>query len=282
MGAVEKLDLDPKVFKRIQDHVFDNTGITLNSSKQELVRRRFLPRLKSLGLTNFEAYLDYLESNFDLEKVDFCNAITTNLTSFFRENHHYEFLANKALPELLGKSHRSEPLRIWSAGCSSGQEVYCLAITILRYLKGRSGDFKILGTDLDENCLRKGKQGIYSVTEMSGAPKEIIKEYFDKTIITSAKGREENAYQARDALTANIVFNKLNLMEPWPIRKNMDVIFCRNVFIYFNKDTQKAVTQNFAKVQKPGSLLFLGHSESINNPEEIGYKLIGQTVFRRI
>jgi len=279
-----KINLNDSEFTEIRKLVFENTGISLAASKKELVKRRFTPRIKELGLNSFDAYVHYVKANHDQEISDFCNAITTNLTSFFRENHHYEFLEREAIPTLMKRNQQQgRKLRIWSSGCSSGQEAYCLAITIREFNSGLDRwDVKILATDLDEKCLSTARSGTYPVEAFEKVPKQLISKYFDETQELT-KYKNTSRYQAIADLRQLITFNKLNLMtSQWPMKGEFDVIFCRNVFIYFDRETQHDLLLRYAALQAPGSYLCLGHSESIADPSAIGYKLIGKTTYIRV
>lgn len=273
-------ELKASEFNNIRNLVLEKTGISLSAAKMELVKRRFSPRLKILGLNSFKDYVEYLEENFETEGNEFCNAITTNLTSFFREKHHYTYLEENVFPEMAPRAQRGDKIRIWSAGCSTGQEPYCLAISVLNtFPEGGRFDLKILATDLDERCILTGKKGSYPVTEFDNVDPGIRKKYFYDGVEHSQKGREIKVLTAKPQLKSLITFNKLNLMHPWPMKGQFDVIFCRNVFIYFNKDTQVEMLKRFAALQKPGAYLCLGHSETIKDPGSVGYKLIGKTLY---
>lgn len=278
----ELLELKQSDFNNIRKLVLEKTGISLSQAKMELVKRRFLPRLKALGLGSFDAYVDYVAENFDSEGTNFCNAITTNLTSFFRENHHYNFLVETALPALMARTRSGDRIRIWSAGCSTGQEAYCLAMTVLKAIPDvGKRDIRILATDLDENCIATGRKGSYPAREFENVDPELLQKYFIRGIEHSPKGRPIDVYTAKQSLKNLITFNKLNLMHEWPMKGQFDIIFCRNVFIYFDKDTQSGIVRRFSRLQKKDSWLCLGHSETIQNPMAIGYKLIGKTLYVR-
>jgi chemotaxis protein methyltransferase CheR len=278
---LKSFELRPSEFSALQKLVLENTGISLAQSKMELVKRRFSPRVRALGLDSYSDYIQYLQQNFEEESSHFCNAITTNLTSFYRENHHYEYLSQVVLPGLQ-KRPGVRKVRIWSAGCSTGHEAYCLAITVLKSMPDAlQRDVKILATDLDENCIATGQNGAYAVRDFERVPPSIIQEYFhDDTVMVKSLRRD--AYRANEKLKSLITFNKLNLLKNWPMRGKFDAIFCRNVFIYFDKPTQEKIIANFAKYQTSGSYLFLGHSETVANPPALGYQLIGKTTYQRI
>lgn len=268
-------------FDSIRSLVYANTGINLSPSKMELVKRRFTPRLKALGMKDFGEYVKYLEHNFNTEESHFCNAITTNLTSFFREKHHFEMLKTTVLPELLKQRKGDQKIRIWSAGCSTGQEAYCLAVTLCNTIPDvHKRNIRILATDLDENCLTTAKEGSYPVKEFENVPDSIIKSYFTHNISNSGKFEKE-VFTAKDNLKSLITFNKLNLMHEWPMKGPFDIIFCRNVFIYFDKATQHELLKGFSSLQDNDGYLCLGHSEIISNPVELGYTLVEKTAYRK-
>jgi chemotaxis protein methyltransferase CheR len=281
MDASGTFTLEREDFDSIRRLVHASTGISLSPAKMELVKRRFSPRLRALGLDSFSAYVDYLRHNFDSEETHFCNAITTNLTSFFRENHHFELMASQMLPELLRDARPDRRIRIWSAGCSTGQEAYCLAIMLHKHVPDLARrNIRILATDLDENCLARARAGSYPVAEFEQVPDSILSSYFRHEV--QLLGRQEReVYTAKDNLKSLITFNKLNLVQAWPMKGPFDIIFCRNVFIYFDKPTQTAVLEGFSAMQEAGAYLCLGHSEIITNPAELGYSLIGKTAYRK-
>lgn len=284
MNNSERPVLSEKDFSSIRTMVFENTGISLPDSKMELVKRRFTPRLRALELNSFDSYIKYVKNNQAREIPHFCNAITTNLTSFFRENHHFEILKNTMLPNFLKRQATTKrKLRLWSAGCSTGQEAYCLALTLRSAMPEiNKCDVKLLASDLDEKCLAIARVGMYPVEEFEKVSKAYISEYFSE-VEREAKYTKKKYFKASSKLKQLITFNKLNLMDKsWPMKEKFDVIFCRNVFIYFNKETQLEMVNRYAAIQSPGSLLCLGHSETIADPKAAGYKLIGKTAYLRL
>lgn len=264
-------------FTQLCDLVYTHTGIKLTEAKKELVHRRFSPRLKKLQMESFDEYLDLIKSGDKAELVEFSNAITTNLTSFFRENHHFEYLKTDCVPRILEDNRVSKKIRIWSAGCSTGPEPYSIAMVLREAIPDIARwDVKILATDLDTTCLNKSAEGYYSEKVVENIPDERLHRWFTK----SNDGRE-TLYQTKDELKSLITFNPLNLLRPFPFKGDFDVIFCRNVFIYFDKDTQKEVIANFAKHQAPGASLIVGHSENLTKVTS-DYELVGQTVYTRL
>lgn len=285
MNAIVSLELSDKEFASIQKLVFDVTGINLGDSKRELVKRRFSPRIRALGLGSFGSYVSFVQSSEGAEEVNnFCNAITTNLTSFFRENHHFEYLRDVALPKLAERNSLSQKLRIWSAGCSTGQEPYCLSIILRESFRGLDRwDARILATDLDQNVLATARNGEYALDGFEKTPKNLVESYFEALPHDPSDAFAKPMLRAKAKIRELITFNRLNLMvEPWPMKGKFDVIMCRNVFIYFDKPTQAKLIARFAKLQEAGSYLFLGHSEVIQDPHLVGYQLVGKTAYVKI
>ncbi|MFO1399840.1 MAG: protein-glutamate O-methyltransferase CheR [Steroidobacteraceae bacterium] len=261
-------------FRKVRDLVRRVIGISLSESKRELVYGRLVRRLRQLGLVSFTAYLERLEAGDAAELENFCNAITTNLTSFFRERHHFDELARSILPALAQAKAATRRIRIWSAGCSTGEEPYSIAMTVRETLGELAGwDLRILATDVDSNVLAHAAAGIYEpgrFERVEGARR-------DRGFAQVAGGR----YEARAELRRLISFKRLNLIESWPMRGPFDVIFCRNVIIYFDKDTQRDIIGRMALLQNPGDHLILGHSESLLNVTD-KYALTGQTIHKRV
>ncbi len=272
----EEFDLTERDFRKLQDLVFDITGISLSDAKRTLVYRRFAPRIKSLNLNGFKEYCELIASGDKNEITHFSNAITTNLTAFFRENHHFEFLAKKALPLLKEKNSKTRQIRIWSAGCSTGEEPYSIAITLKENMPDlEAWDVKVLATDLDTGSLGKAKAGIYTEKILEKISKEQCRRWFLK-----GKQSNQDKIKVSPELQSLIHFQPLNLMTNWPFKNHFDLIFCRNVLIYFDKPTQKMLAEKFSSVQKVGGHLIIGHSESLQNVTPF-YRLTGQTIYER-
>ncbi|MFK7865096.1 MAG: protein-glutamate O-methyltransferase CheR, partial [Pseudohongiellaceae bacterium] len=243
--------LDDRHFSQLCELVYTHTGIQLTDAKRELVHRRFSPRLKKLQLNDFGEYLALVKSGDKDEIVEFSNAITTNLTSFFRENHHFDFLRDEFFPMLREKNALSKKIRIWSAGCSTGPEPYSLAIVLREAIPDIDRwDAKILATDLDTNCVATSAQGNYTQKVVETVSEARLNRWFSQ----SDNGREK-IYTAKDELKSLITFNPLNLLKPFPFKGKFDVIICRNVFIYFDKPTQKTIISKFAAHQEANDCL---------------------------
>ncbi len=263
-------------YKDICTLVYDNTGIILNEEKRKLAYSRFSRRLKELKLNTFHEYCEIVRSGDKQEMTNFANAITTNLTSFFREAHHFDRLVDEVMPGLLKKPSRK--IRIWSAGCSTGEEPYSLGISILKkYPNINNWDFKILATDLDSKVLETASRGIYKAQVLKTLDDPSIAKNWFKTGIMNGVECVQIVKQVRDL----IQFKKLNLMDrAWPMKGTFDVIFCRNVVIYFDQPTQRTLFTNFAKLQNVGDYLFIGHSETLKG-FDTKYKNIGRTVYTK-
>jgi len=264
-------------FNALRTLVKEHTGIHLSDQKRELVYGRISRRLRALNLDSFLEYRALLTEANGKEIVEFCNAITTNLTSFFRESHHFEYVRDQILAPLVNDARGARRLRIWCAGCSSGEEPYSLAMTIRETIPDASRwDIKILATDLDSEVLGRGQRGLYTsdrVRDMQAARRE---RFFRQTTHNG-----QLAYQVTPDLQQLITFKQLNLMNPFPMKGPLDAIFCRNVVIYFDKDTQRDLFGRMAQLQRPGAVLFLGHSESLFKVST-DYSLIGKTIYRRV
>jgi chemotaxis protein methyltransferase CheR len=271
--ALEFTDRD---FNFIRSMVMEETGIALSDHKRELVYGRLAKRLRTLGMGSFADYCRHLERHADDEMMELVNAITTNLTAFFREPHHFEFMHATALPALVGQRAATRRLRVWSAGCSTGEEAYSLGITLRESLPDVDRwDVKILATDIDSNVLAKGAAGVYPEERIADVADGRARRWF-------RRGRGAHAGQVRvdDTLRAMVSFKSLNLMHPWPMRGPIDIIFCRNVVIYFDKPTQKVLFERYADLLADDGYLFVGHSESLFNVTD-RFQLIGRTIYRK-
>lgn len=263
-------------FSYIRKTLFENAGITLSEIKRDMVYSRLIRRIRALQLCSFDQYLNILKNTPDREMVEFTNALTTNLTSFFRENHHFDYLRNTIFPEL-SKRKNNRRLRIWSAGCSTGEEPYSIAITLkesLRYFPG--WDVKILATDLDSNVVATASEGVYPEERVDSLPKSVVSKWFSK-----GKGPLAGKIKVKSDLRSLITFKQLNLMHPWPMKGPFDIIFCRNVVIYFNKDTQRTLFSRYAEYLDDKAYLIVGHSESLHGVTN-QFQLLGKTIYRKL
>lgn len=257
-------------FRWLSNLAYQYSGIVINESKRHMLYGRVMKRIRRLQLTSFDDYCCLLKTDFDKEKSEFINAMTTNLTAFFRESYHFEFLKNVGFEQFkLNNSDRK--IRIWSAGCSTGQEAYSIAMSIKK--KSQYWDTKILATDLDSDVLQQAEKGNYN--DPSGIPADYLARYSQ---LSNHHGM--SSYDMNDDIKELICFKQLNLLHQWPMKGQFDAIFCRNVLIYFNEDTKKQLIDRFYSLLKPGGYLFIGHSESLQN-FDTNLKLLGRTIYQR-
>ena len=259
-------------FTAIARLVRETAGIVLGNGKRELVYSRLRRRLRALNLDSFLAYRALLEGPDGLEERErMVNAITTNLTSFFRESHHFQHLAEIVLPHL---SQRERRLRVWSAGCSTGEEAYSMALTVERSLPAReSWDARILATDIDTDVLASAAAGQYPASRLEGIPTQYA------SLLPPAA--PDGMVTLPPAIRRLVTFKHLNLLEAWPMRGPFDAIFCRNVVIYFDKQTQRSLFDRFANLLRPGGYLYVGHSESLYRCCD-RFTHAGRTIYRKL
>lgn len=262
-------------FHTISNILKRETGISLAETKKQLVFSRLTKRLRKLKMSKFEEYCEKLQSEKGSDEIErFTRALTTNVTSFFREPHHFEFLKSNVLPKLSDKAHSGERIRIWSAGCSGGQEPYSIAMLLLNdFRQLDNSDIKILATDIDTNMIEKGKTGIYSEEEIDGVPAEIKMRFFTHI-------PQYGSWKASQDLREKITFKELNLIKDWPFRGKFDVIFCRNVVIYFDAGIQADLWERFSQLLTPGGILMIGHSERLSGPANSLFTNRGLTTYQ--
>lgn len=257
-------DLTPELFNRIRKYVYDHARITLGENKMELVRARFGKVIRQRNMSGFHEYCNWMKSDTSGEALrEVMNAIATNLTSFFRENDHFVFLAKTLLPESEARPRAGGKIRLrgWSAGCSTGEEVYSIGMTILETAaRPEEWDIKLLATDIDTEVVAHGQRGLYGQDRLQGVQKSIISKYF--TQARDEKGKP--AFQTRELLRRLVTFRHLNLFSDWPFRNKFNFIFCRNVMIYFDRPTQEALINRYYDNLASGGYLFIGHSESLS------------------
>lgn len=275
----------PREFEwRDQDYRFlagllhEKTGIVLNENKKEMMYGRLVRRLRKLNIKSFGDYCTYLQGPSGEKELAFTlNSITTNTTNFFREMHHFDYLHDTLLPPVrkqvdLNLRHH---FRIWSAGCSSGQEPYSIAMVMHKILGARAQNCKILATDLDSNMLNTGKAGRYSPENCRESIPRAYQSAYTKTIKDSGEELVEMSNEVKKLIT----YKQLNLLHDWPMKGKFDAIFCRNVMIYFDQETQDKLVRRYATHLKPDGMLFIGHSESLLSAMDI-YKSEGKTTYR--
>ena len=258
-----------KDFEQVRQLIYNHAGINLNPSKQDMVYSRLARRLRATGINNFKDYLALLESNDEVEWQAFVNSLTTNLTSFFREQHHFPLLAEHAL-----KQKAKHHISLWCSAASTGEEPYSMAMTMVDAFGSFTPPVTIVATDLDTNVLAKAEAGVYPLERIEKLSPDMVKRFFLK-----GSGAQEGFVRVRPELRAMISFRQVNLLsDDWHIRGPLDAIFCRNVMIYFDKETQLKILERFAPLLQPDGLLFAGHSESFHNAGHV-FSLRGKTVY---
>lgn len=251
-----------------------HSGILVPDDKFDMFYSRLSKRVRMLGFSRFKQYCEYLQDHSDQEFTEFINAVTTNLTAFFRENHHFEYLSQTLLPDLIQKNRAQRKIRIWSAGCSTGEEPYSLAMTLLENVPD-GWDIKILATDLDTNVLATAASGIYPLDRVDTISGGRLERWFQK-----GTGAQTHKVRTKAELRNIIHFNQLNLMQEWPMTGPFDFIFCRNVLIYFDRQTKERLANRYAGLIKGGGHLFIGHSESLHQLDT-PFSLIRNTIYRK-
>lgn len=272
--------LSDKSFVKLSEYIYTNYGIKMPESKRNMLQARLQKRLRANELSSFEDYCDLLFSGADDAKeelIHMIDVVSTNKTDFFREANHFDFLRSVSLPELTKK--RTEPLKIWSAGCSSGEEPYTIAMVVNEFLgSGSRHDFSILGTDISTSILRKAVNAIYTEERVTGIPLELKKKYFLRS-----KDSEKRLVRIEPKMRSKARFQRLNFMDYdyATVPKDFDIVFCRNVLIYFDKKTQEKVINRLCNHLKTGGYFFLGHSESIMDMK-VPLKQIKPTIYQKL
>jgi chemotaxis protein methyltransferase CheR len=253
-----------------------HSGIVLADAKRNMIYSRLSKRLRKLKLRSFADYRKLLKSGDEAEFAEFINAITTNLTSFFREAHHFEHLSQVAIPETLRSIAGQRKLRIWSAGCSTGEEPYTIGMVTGECLGARSDQAELVATDLDTRVLEEASQGIYDASRATGLGDKRLRRWFLR-----GSGQFSGKVRVKPELRKPIRFEQLNLTQDWKMAGPFDVIFCRNVVIYFDKATQHRLFARFAEVLRPGGYLYIGHSETLHQISD-QFRLVGKTTYQRV
>ena len=256
-------------FERVRALIYQRAGISLADSKQEMVYSRLARRLRATGIASFARYLDDLEAGrLGEEWESFTNALTTNLTSFFREAHHFPLLAEHLLKQ------RDQPITIWCSAASTGEEPYSIAMTACEAFNTLTPPVTVIATDIDTNVLTTGANGVYAIDRIEKMAPERAKRFFQR-----GKGEQQGMVRVRPELRQLVTFRQLNLLsDKWPLSGQFDVIFCRNVMIYFDKTTQRRILSRFVPLMKDHALLFAGHSENFLYVSD-SLKLRGKTVY---
>ncbi|MDB5813588.1 MAG: cheR [Rhodocyclales bacterium] len=272
IGARE-FEYTERDFERVRTLIYKRAGISLTPAKQDMVYSRLARRLRAKKMTYFREYLDALERNIDpAEWEAFVNALTTNLTSFFREAHHFDILADN-----LRKISEKRPIKIWCNAASTGEEPYSLAITACEALGSMTPPVHIIASDLDTNVLKHGERGIYTADRVDRMEPARLQKFF-----IHAGGEQAGSVRVRPELQRLISFRQINLLDTrWDLQGPFDAIFCRNVMIYFDKPTQYAILERFAPLLRPEGLLYAGHSENFMHAAKI-FRSMGRTVYAKV
>ncbi len=281
MESTQSVDISEKEFLKFSRLIYEKAGINLGLHKKELLKNRLRKRLRELGIDSFGNYYRYVTEHdkSGREMSNMLTAISTNVTFFFREENHFTFLREVALPEILArkKAANSKSINAWSAGCSSGEEAYSLAICLSDYLKGEGAwDVSITATDISTEAIAKAERGIYKIESTKNVPPNLLKENFKRGV-----GKCEGLVKIKNHIKSMIEIKYLNLKDAsFSFEKAFDMIFCRNVLIYFDRLTQQELLAKFEKHIVPGGYLFLGHSEGLTG-RHTGFKHLAPSVYVR-
>ncbi|HGG06036.1 MAG TPA: protein-glutamate O-methyltransferase CheR [Aliiroseovarius sp.] len=277
-SAGRKPVLDDRAFEQIAAIAHKEAGLAISPNKAAMVHTRVARRLRALNMSTYDQYCALVASDAGAaERRELVSVLTTNVSHFFREEHHFDRLKEDVLPDLFQKMKAGNRVRIWSAGCSNGQEPYSIAMAILDFAPlPPNADIKILGSDIDPNVISFARSGTYDQSMVSGLPDRQKDTYFNPVSL-----KHGPAWQAQASLKDLVAFRELNLLHSWPMKGTFDVIFCRNVVIYFDEQTQAALWKKFADILAPGGWLFLGHSERVSEEHLTALPPVGMTTYRR-
>lgn len=277
-SATSRHAIGEAAFEALARLLREETGIVLSESKKGLAVSRLSRRLRHLGLSDFEAYCDLLAGPDGAEEMqEMILLLTTNVTRFFREAHHFDEMRKSILPDLIAKARNGGRIRIWSAGCSSGEEPYSIAMSVLEACPGaETTNIRILATDIDRNVLAIGRAGRYRITAEDRASGPLIAKHMDPV------PGDTDLFEVSTRLRSLVQFAELNLQQTWPMQGKFDVIFCRNVVIYFSTETQQNLWPRFAGALQPGGYLMIGHSERVTGSAQSRLKSCGITQYQLI
>ena len=274
--GVKSIPFADAEFSFIAQFAHKNFGLNLTASKKDMVYSRLLKRLRKLGLPDFASYLDLLNSPAaSAEYGELLSALTTNVTQFFREKHHFDYLRDRILPGLIARARAGYRVRLWSAGCSAGQEAYSIALTLLALCpEAEKLNIKILASDIDQQIIKFAKAATYPIAELVAIPKE-----YHNLVILPDSGAKTFGFVP--SVRKLISFAELNLIADWPFAGPFDAIFCRNVAIYFDAETQARLWHRFAAMIPAEGHLFIGHSERVSGPASDMTKSVGVTAYQK-
>ena len=270
-GGQREFDFTNADFERVRKMIYEHAGIALSPIKRDMVYSRLARRLRATGANSFSVYLDRLQSRESQEWESFVNALTTNLTSFFRESHHFDILKS----EIRNRWSR-RPLKIWCSASSTGEEPYSIAMAVSEAFDSATPPVQIVASDLDTNCLAEARAAMYPMERVERIEAARLSRFFLK-----GAGSQAGMVRVRPELSRLVEFRRINLLEPnWPLKGPFDAIFCRNVMIYFDKPTQYKVLARFKPLLQPDGLMFAGHSESFTHATDL-FRSMGRTVYER-
>lgn len=269
--------MNDALFNKFRSLIYQKTGINLSSEKKELLHARLGKRLRACKISSFEEYYDLIVHDpGSAEFTQFVNSISTNFTSFFRELGHFKLLEESLLPQLSVRAANRNPLQIWSAACSSGEEPYTLAMVLEEYFQRHRGNgFRIVATDISTRVLEQARNGVYPAERIEKVPEPLLRRYFQRGV-----GKSTGYFRVKSVIRERIAFQYFNLMERFPWQNEMDIIFCRNVMIYFDRQTQEQLVQKFYNALAGGGYLLIGHSESISSLSH-HFRQLEATVFQK-
>ncbi|MFW5996284.1 MAG: CheR family methyltransferase [Halanaerobiaceae bacterium] len=273
---MNKFKLSNEEFENLSQIVFDNIGVNLTNKKKPLIISRLSRRLRQLNLGSFSEYIELLQSDTDELEI-FFNLITTNVSKFFREKNHFQYLRNTYLPMI--KREGVKTVKAWSAGCSTGEEPYTLAIVLNEIFDNGQEKIEIIASDVNTKVLKSAARGVYRKEKLTKVPYKLLKKYF-----YLGTGKNRDLFKVKEDIRNLVSFKVINLKDAdYTFKKPLDIIFCRNVFIYFNKKTQEEVLKKFHQILKNNGRLFLGHSEKVSrNGGQKSWELCAPTVYRKI
>ncbi len=262
MSAVYKLQMSDEIFDKLSQFIYSEYGIKMPKAKKVMLQSRLQRRLRDMKMNSYEQYCDFVFSKEGeaMELVHMIDVVTTNKTDFFREPTHFDFIRHTVLPEFIARNRQKTTMKFWSAGCSSGEEVYTLAMVVSEFMdNNRNMDYSILGTDISSRILQKAYDAVYTEERVINIPLELKRKYFLRS-----KDRVKPTVRLIPEIRKKAIYQRLNFMDDsYPVQEKFDVIFCRNVLIYFDRETQQKVINRLCNHLKTGGYFFLGHSESI-------------------
>jgi chemotaxis protein methyltransferase CheR len=269
-------ELNEKDFNLFREVIYRESGINLSPMKKALVQSRLMRRMRELQIRDFNEYYEYLNDNYDDERIHLINCITTNKTDFFREAGHFDYMKNEVLPRYVKENKKS--IRIWSAGCSTGEEPYTIAISLLEFFKDKTlPDIKILATDIDTKVLETAMEGTYKEETVKVVDREVLRRYALKGV-----GKNAGYYRMKDSVKKLIYFKRLNLLaDTFPLKNKFDIIFCRNVVIYFDRNSQVKLFKQFYNYLNNDGYLFIGHSETLTSVSNL-FQFRGRSVYGKV